>query len=46
MIYQGRVQEGGRIEGRILASRGIAGALVVDAVVAVGGSYSGSIVVR
>jgi hypothetical protein len=46
MIYQGRVQEGGRIEGRILASRGIAGTLVVDAVVAVGGSYSGSIVVH
>ena len=46
MIYQGRVQEGGRIEGRILASRGIAGVLTVEALVAVGGSYSGSIVVH
>lgn len=46
MIYQGRVQEGGRIEGRILASRGLAGVLQVDAQVAVGGSYSGSIVVH
>jgi hypothetical protein len=46
MIYQGRVQEGGRIEGRIIASRGLAGVLQVDAQVAVGGSYSGSIVVH
>lgn len=46
MIYQGRVQEGGRIEGRIIASRGLAGVLQADAEVAVGGSYSGSIVVH
>lgn len=46
MIYQGRVQEGGRVEGRIIASGGIAGVLEVDARVAVGGSYSGSLVVR
>lgn len=46
MIYQGRVQEGGRIDGRILASRGLAGVLRADAQVAVGGSYSGSIVVH
>jgi hypothetical protein len=46
MIYQGRVQEGGRIEGRILASNGLAGVLQADAQVAVGGSYSGSIVVH
>jgi hypothetical protein len=46
MIYQGRVQEGGRIEGRIIASRGLAGVLQVDAQVAVGGSYSGSIAVH
>lgn len=46
MIYQGRVQEGGRIEGRILLSNGLAGVLDVEAQVAVGGSYTGSIVVR
>ena len=46
MIYQGRVREGGQIEGRILASKGVAGVLAVDAIVAVGGSYSGSIVVH
>lgn len=46
MIYQGRVQEGGRIDGRIIASRGLAGVLQADAQVAVGGSYSGSIVVH
>jgi hypothetical protein len=46
MMYQGRVQEGGQIEGRIIASRGASGVLDVDARVAVGGSYSGSIVVH
>ena len=46
MLYQGGVQEGGRIEGRVLLSRGISGALDVDAQVAVGGSYSGSVVVH
>ena len=46
MMYQGRVQEGGRIEGRILASGGLAGVLQADAQVAVGGSYAGSIVVH
>jgi hypothetical protein len=46
MMYQGRSQEGGRIEGRIIGSRGIAGVLEVDAQLAVGGSYSGSLVVH
>lgn len=46
MLYQGRSLEGGRIEGRIIASGGVAGVLEVDAQVAVGGSYSGSIVVH
>lgn len=46
MMYQGRSQEGGRIEGRIIASRGVAGVLEVDAQLAVGGSYSGSLVVH
>lgn len=46
MIYQGRVQEGGGIDGRVLLSNGMAGVLEVEAQVAVGGSYSGSVVVR
>ena len=46
MMYQGRVQEGGEVEGRIIASGGIAGVLEVDAQVAVGGSYAGSLVVH
>ncbi|HEX2168025.1 MAG TPA: hypothetical protein VHG09_12400 [Longimicrobiales bacterium] len=46
MMYQGRSQEGGRIEGHVIASRGIAGVLDVDAQLAVGGSYSGSLVVH
>lgn len=45
MLYQGRVQEGGQIEGRILLSGGVAGVLEVNSRVAVGGSYQGSIVV-
>jgi hypothetical protein len=46
MIYQGRVQEGGVIEGRIILSNGAAGVLDVDARVAVGGSYTGAVVVH
>lgn len=46
MMYQGRSQEGGRIEGRIIGSRGISGVLEVDAQRAVGGSYSGLLVVH
>jgi hypothetical protein len=46
VLYMGRVQPGGQIEGRLLFSRGVQGRLEVDAVVAVGGDYSGSVVVR
>jgi hypothetical protein len=43
----GRVQPGGKIEGRIIFSRGVQGRLEIeDTRVAVGGEYSGSVVVR
>ncbi|MGQ0712688.1 MAG: hypothetical protein ACT4PJ_03030 [Gemmatimonadaceae bacterium] len=45
-LYAGRVQQGGQIEGRLIFSNGIAGRLDADAIVAVGGTYSGSVVVR
>jgi hypothetical protein len=46
VLYMGRVQPGGRIEGRLVFSNGVSGVLDVDARVAVGGEYSGSVVVR
>jgi len=46
LLYMGRVQPGGQIEGRLVFSNGIAGRLEVDAVVAVGGEYHGSVVVK
>jgi hypothetical protein len=46
VLYMGRVQPGGQIAGRLLLSNGVQGRLEVDAVVAVGGEYSGSVVVR
>ena len=46
VMYQGRVQEGGQIDGRLQFSKGVAGVLEVDAQVAVGGSYSGSVVAQ
>ena len=45
LLYMGRVQPGGRIEGRLVFSNGAAGRLEADALVAVGGEYHGSIVV-
>lgn len=45
-LYHGRVQPGGHIEGQIIFSDGIAGALDASGQVAVGGSYSGSVVVH
>ena len=44
-LYQGVTQVGGAIEGHLHFSNGVAGVLDVDAVVAVGGSYEGSLVV-
>lgn len=46
LLYMGRVQPGGRIEGRLVFSKGVRGRLEVDARVAVGGTYRGSVVVR
>jgi hypothetical protein len=46
VLYMGRVQRGGRIDGRLVFSNGVAGRLEVDAQVAVGGDYHGSVVVR
>ena len=46
LLYMGRVQPGGRIEGRLVFSRGVAGRLEVEARVAVGGEYRGAVVVK
>ena len=46
MLYEGRVEPGGRIGGRLLLSRGASGRLDVEARVAVGGEYGGSAVVH
>ena len=46
VLYMGRVQPGGQIEGRLVFSNGVQGRLEAEAVVAVGGSYEGSVVVR
>jgi hypothetical protein len=46
VLYMGRVQPGGEIEGRLVFSRGVQGRLQVEALVAVGGEYSGSVVLR
>lgn len=43
-VYQGGVDPGGHIDGEILFLQGLHGALRVDAVVAQGGSYRGSVV--
>ena len=45
MYYMGDVEVGGHINGRLVFSNGVAGVLDADAIVAVGGSYSGSVVV-
>ena len=44
-LYQGETQVGGSIDAHFHFSNGIAGVLDVDAIVAVGGSYEGSLVV-
>ena len=47
LLYTGGVQPGGQIDARLIFSRGdVRGELTADAVVAVGGSYGGSIVVQ
>lgn len=46
VLYMGRVQPGGHIEGRLVMSRGVQGRLEVEAQVAVGGEYRGTVVVN
>jgi hypothetical protein len=46
VLYMGRVQPGGQIAGRLVFSKGVQGRLEAEARVAVGGEYSGSVVVR
>jgi hypothetical protein len=46
LLYMGRVQPGGQIDGRLIFSNGVAGRLDAQAVVAVGGQYSGFVVVN
>jgi hypothetical protein len=47
MRYIGRVQPGGAIEAHLVLSNGVSGVLdVIDGVVAVGGDYSGAVVVH
>ena len=43
-VYQGGVDPGGHIDGEILFLQGVHGAVRVDAVVAQGGSYRGTVV--
>lgn len=44
--YMGKVAPGGALDGRLVFSNGVAGRLDADGVVAVGGAYSGSVVVH
>ena len=46
VLYMGGVEPGGHIDGRLVFSNGVAGRLLVDAQVAVGGTYHGSLVVH
>lgn len=46
LLYMGRVQPGGAIEGRLVFSNGVQGRLEVEAVVAVGGEYRGFVVIN
>jgi hypothetical protein len=46
LLYAGRVAVGGAIDGRLIFSDGVSGALDANAIVAVGGTYSGSLVVH
>jgi hypothetical protein len=46
VLYMGGVQPGGHISGRLVWSNGVSGRLNVEAQVAVGGDYRGSVVVH
>jgi hypothetical protein len=45
LLYMGRVQVGGAIDGRFVFSNGVAGEIQANAIVAVGGTYHGQLVV-
>ena len=46
LLYAGRVQPGGHIDGRLIFSDGVSGKLDASSQVAVGGTYDGSVVVH
>jgi hypothetical protein len=46
LMYQGRSQPGGHIDGHLIFSNGVSGVLDASAQVAVGGEYEGSLVVH
>ena len=46
VLYTGGVAPGGTIDARLIFSNGVSGVLDADAVVAVGGTYAGSVVVH
>jgi hypothetical protein len=46
LLYMGYTAQGGHIDGRLVFSNGVAGEVGVSAQVAVGGDYSGSVVVH
>ena len=46
VMYQGRSQPGGHIDGHLIFSNGVSGVLDASAQVAVGGEYQGSLVVH
>ena len=46
LLYMGRVQVGGAIDGRFVFSNGVAGEIEANAIVAVGGTYQGQVVVH
>lgn len=46
VLYQGQAQPGGHISGHLIFANGVSGVLDAEAQVAVGGTYSGSLVVH
>ena len=46
VLYMGGVEEGGAIDGRLVFANGVSGVLDANAVVAVGGTYRGKVIVH
>ena len=46
VLYKGRVQPGGHIDGQLIFSNGVSGELEAEAQVAVGGEYHGTLVLH